>query len=62
MNIEIYKAELIETDFSEYAIEWEGNNGFGTITILDENNGYYRLDSEALSIETVIKIMQKVKL
>jgi len=62
MEITINKAILIKISDKETYIEWEGNLGYGVISILHEGNGYYKIDSEALSLETVIKIIQKVEL
>lgn len=59
---EIHKTELINIDEGTDVIEWEaGNEEFGRITFTYNGDGKYSLDSEYLSLESIIKIIKNVK-
>ncbi len=62
-EIIIEEAKLIESlEKGDFKVEWSGNNGFGELTFKYNKKGGYELDSEYLSVPTIIKILQKVKI
>lgn len=62
-EIIIEEANLIESlEKGDFKVEWSGNNGFGELIFKYNKKGGYELNTEYLSISTVIKILQKVKL
>ena len=60
---EITKAELIRfTEHKVDVIEWEGSDGFGSISFKYTDDGKYIVNAEYLDIESIIKIIKKVEL
>lgn len=61
-NVVIYSAELENRDENTHIITWTGSNGYGQIEIgYDINIGRYIIDTEFLSFDTFVKIIQKLQ-
>jgi hypothetical protein len=57
---EVYNAKVVYKDDNTTIIKWSADTGFGQLTIEYNGRGGYCIDAEYLSIESVIKIMQKL--
>jgi hypothetical protein len=42
-------------------INWSGTKGFGQLTVKHEGQGIYTVDSECMSMDTVMKIFKAIE-
>ena len=62
MITSVYKAEIVLKDENYIKIEWDADIGFGQLSLKYNDNGKYTLDSEYLSIDSILKILKKVEI
>ncbi len=58
----IMKAKIIKKDKNNAIIEWSGETGFGQLIIKYNGNGSYKINAEYVGIETLLSIMNSIKL
>lgn len=55
-------ATVLEKTKERMVINWHCEKGYGLLTMVYDGQGGYNIDAEYMSIDTVISIIQAVKL